>query len=178
MSEMIRGSCLCGGVRFEVEPPFIRANHCHCDRCRKHSGTAVCTQVRVLRDQIPCWLARLIPRLREGRGGGEGFLHQVRLEFVWRRMAGWSASLQPMGAPDDDPGWFGRCLCGGRLVDRLFPRTIATAIAVASIRGPLFARRSCGGSTVGISVWGVAFVCAELVWRGHVAVPFAWALRR
>ncbi len=27
MNKTIRGSCLCGGVRFEVEPPFIRANH-------------------------------------------------------------------------------------------------------------------------------------------------------
>ena len=52
MSKSIPGSCLCGGVRFEVDPPFIQANHCHCDRCRKHSGTAVCTQARVLREQF------------------------------------------------------------------------------------------------------------------------------
>ena len=52
MSKMIRGSCLCGGVRFEVDPPFIQASHCHCERCRKHSGTAVCTQARVLREQF------------------------------------------------------------------------------------------------------------------------------
>jgi hypothetical protein len=52
MSDIIHGSCLCGGVRFEVRPPFIRANHCHCSRCRKHSGTAVCTQARVWREQF------------------------------------------------------------------------------------------------------------------------------
>ena len=52
MKKPIRGSCLCGGVRFEVEPPFLQASHCHCDRCRKHSGTAVCTQTRVLREQF------------------------------------------------------------------------------------------------------------------------------
>ena len=52
MSKSIRGSCLCGGVRFEVDPPFIQASHCHCERCRKHSGTAVCTQARVLREQF------------------------------------------------------------------------------------------------------------------------------
>ncbi len=30
----MRGSCLCGGVTFNVELPFRRANHCHCSRCR------------------------------------------------------------------------------------------------------------------------------------------------
>jgi hypothetical protein len=52
MSKKIRGSCLCGAVRFQVEPPFIRAGHCHCERCRKHSGTAMCTQARVWKEQF------------------------------------------------------------------------------------------------------------------------------
>ena len=47
---MLTGSCLCGGVRFEVTRPFVRANHCHCSRCRKHSGTFGETQGRVPRD--------------------------------------------------------------------------------------------------------------------------------
>ena len=48
----VSGSCLCGGVRFEVEPPFRRANHCHCSRCRKQSGTFGLTQGRVARDRF------------------------------------------------------------------------------------------------------------------------------
>jgi hypothetical protein len=44
MADTIRGGCLCGGVRFEVDPPFIRVGHCHCSRCRKHSGTFGLTQ--------------------------------------------------------------------------------------------------------------------------------------
>src|SRR5205814_1128288 len=52
MKKPIRGSCLCGGVRFEVDPPFLQASHCHCDRCRKHSGAGVCTQTRVLKEQF------------------------------------------------------------------------------------------------------------------------------
>jgi hypothetical protein len=46
----LRGSCLCGGVRFEVTPPFRRASHCHCSRCRKHSGSSGLTQGRVPRE--------------------------------------------------------------------------------------------------------------------------------
>jgi hypothetical protein len=48
----VTGSCLCGAVRFEVRGPFLRASHCHCSRCRKHSGTAVCTQTRVRRESF------------------------------------------------------------------------------------------------------------------------------
>ena len=50
MNDPLRGSCLCGGVRFELTQPFRRANHCHCSRCRKHSGTFGETQGRVPRD--------------------------------------------------------------------------------------------------------------------------------
>jgi hypothetical protein len=52
VKKVIRGSCLCGRVRFEVDPPFIRASHRHCDRCHKHSRTAVCTQARVRKEQF------------------------------------------------------------------------------------------------------------------------------
>ena len=45
----IPGSCLCGAVRFEVTGPFLRAGHCHCSRCRKHSGALMGTQGRVRR---------------------------------------------------------------------------------------------------------------------------------
>jgi hypothetical protein len=50
--EPVRGSCLCGGVRFEITGPFLRAGHCHCSRCRKHSGAAVGTQGRVRREDF------------------------------------------------------------------------------------------------------------------------------
>lgn len=49
---IVHGSCLCGGVRFEVELPFLRAGHCHCSRCRKHSGAFGGTQGRVPREQF------------------------------------------------------------------------------------------------------------------------------
>ena len=52
MSDTIGGSCLCGGVRFEVTLPFRRASHCHCSRCRKHSGTFGLTQGRVPRERF------------------------------------------------------------------------------------------------------------------------------
>jgi hypothetical protein len=36
---MIRGSCLCGKVVFEIDGQISPAGQCHCSRCRKSSGT-------------------------------------------------------------------------------------------------------------------------------------------
>jgi hypothetical protein len=48
----ISGGCLCGGVRYEISGPFIRASYCHCSRCRRHSGSAFGTQGRVRREHF------------------------------------------------------------------------------------------------------------------------------
>ena len=37
---MIRGSCLCGDVRFEISGLLTQASHCHCSMCRKAHGAA------------------------------------------------------------------------------------------------------------------------------------------
>ena len=52
MGDALTGSCLCGGVRYEITGPFRRAGHCHCSRCRKHSGAAAGTQGRVLQEHF------------------------------------------------------------------------------------------------------------------------------
>ena len=36
----LRGSCLCGGVRFEITGPLMRSSHCHCRMCQKQHGAA------------------------------------------------------------------------------------------------------------------------------------------
>jgi hypothetical protein len=52
VSDVVGGSCLCGGVRFEVTLPFTRANYCHCTRCAKGSGSWGHAQGRVPREQF------------------------------------------------------------------------------------------------------------------------------
>jgi hypothetical protein len=36
----VRGSCLCGDVRYVISGPAIVARHCHCVRCRRARGAA------------------------------------------------------------------------------------------------------------------------------------------
>ncbi len=55
---MIRGSCLCGAVTFEVDRATGPFELCHCNRCRKVSGSAFMAGVAVLRSEF---------RLRSGR---------------------------------------------------------------------------------------------------------------
>jgi len=43
----IRGSCLCGGVRFEIKGAVGPFELCHCNRCRKVSGSAFAAMVGV-----------------------------------------------------------------------------------------------------------------------------------
>ena len=49
---MIRGSCLCGGVRFELEHVVGPLELCHCSRCRKVSGSAFIAGVGVRREHF------------------------------------------------------------------------------------------------------------------------------
>jgi hypothetical protein len=42
---MVRGSCLCGGVRYEVRGSFGPFDLDHCSRCRKASGSAFAAEI-------------------------------------------------------------------------------------------------------------------------------------
>ena len=46
---MIRGSCLCGSVLYEISGALYRLLHCHCSQCRKAHGAAFGTYARVKR---------------------------------------------------------------------------------------------------------------------------------
>ncbi|AUH50834.1 aldehyde-activating protein [Chromobacterium sp. ATCC 53434] len=37
---MLRGSCLCGSVRYAVPDAFLYAFNCHCGNCRRATGAA------------------------------------------------------------------------------------------------------------------------------------------
>lgn len=47
--EKVRGSCLCGSVRYEAEGPLGPVGHCHCMTCRKAHSAAFATVARVSR---------------------------------------------------------------------------------------------------------------------------------
>lgn len=52
MNDVLLGSCLCGAVMFRVGPPFNYFGHCYCSRCRKKTGTARATALKVGANQF------------------------------------------------------------------------------------------------------------------------------
>jgi len=56
MSTELRGSCLCGEVRFVVEGPFEEMRLCYCSRCRKASGSAHASNLFARPDSLR-WLS-------------------------------------------------------------------------------------------------------------------------
>jgi hypothetical protein len=43
----LHGSCLCGGVRYEIVGPLGKVVNCHCSMCRKATGAAFRTRAAV-----------------------------------------------------------------------------------------------------------------------------------
>ena len=53
MSEcVVKGSCLCGLVCFEVMNPATEVTHCHCSMCRKQHGAAFATYAGYLPEKL------------------------------------------------------------------------------------------------------------------------------
>lgn len=44
---MYTGSCLCGGVQFEIQGELAPIQICHCVQCRKAQGSAIVTNIPV-----------------------------------------------------------------------------------------------------------------------------------
>lgn len=51
----LRGSCLCGAIRYEIDQLDMPVGHCHCTTCRKAHAAAFATTARVMRNHFR-WL--------------------------------------------------------------------------------------------------------------------------
>ena len=70
---MIKGSCACGGIRFEIEA--VRSmTHCHCTICRKLTGASFATYAHVEKSKFR-WLGgeKTIRRYESAPGSFRSF---------------------------------------------------------------------------------------------------------
>lgn len=100
---MIRGSCLCGGVRFQIAR-VTRIAICHCGMCRKASGSAFEAGAIVASEDF---------RLLEGEGLIQGYRSTPGVRRCFCRICGSRAPspssdgaqlFVPAGLLEDDPG--------------------------------------------------------------------------
>jgi hypothetical protein len=105
----IRGSCLCGGVTFEIDRAIGPAEFCHCNRCRKVSGSNALLTVRVRAEDYRILSGRELvrsyaaPVLREPPAYRATFCSNCGSPVPEVLPAGEFVEI-PMGAFDDDPG--------------------------------------------------------------------------
>ena len=102
---MLRGSCLCGGVRYEISGPLSYPLNCHCSMCRKAHGAAFRSRARVKAEDFR-WTqgAELVTYYESSPGNHRGFCRVCGSPLLSRfdnepRFYG-----LPLGALDDDPG--------------------------------------------------------------------------
>lgn len=116
--QTLRGSCLCGAVTFELQPPLSALYHCHCSRCRKASGGGHATNLRVEAGQLR-WLSgeALITRfkLADAKRFGKWFcsrcggpLPRVLPEFNLAVIPAGSIDALPPGIPASHIFWDSR----------------------------------------------------------------------
>jgi hypothetical protein len=51
-SQKLSGHCYCGAVKFEIDGKSDWVGHCHCESCRRHSGSVMTTFAGFKLDQV------------------------------------------------------------------------------------------------------------------------------
>jgi hypothetical protein len=101
---MVRGSCLCGGIRFEYARAVTQIGMCHCSQCRKVSGVAS-NAVIVVPEADLRWIAgEALCQLYERPSGWRTSFCRTCGSPVPQRLPGAAAWWVPAGVLDDDPG--------------------------------------------------------------------------
>jgi hypothetical protein len=100
---MISGSCLCGGISFEIDE-VIALTHCHCSICRKLTGAAFATYAHVEVSKFRFLSGEeLIRRFESTPGSYRGFC-SVCGSIAPGKAPYLSTVSIPAGLLDDDPG--------------------------------------------------------------------------
>jgi hypothetical protein len=102
---VLRGSCLCGGVRYEIAGLLAGALNCHCSMCRKAHGAAFRTRAAVRVADFR-WLAGegLLTHYESSPGEYRTFCRVCGSNLVTKfdRDKEWYGF--PLGTLDTDPG--------------------------------------------------------------------------
>ena len=101
---MLHGSCLCGGVKYEISGELSGALNCHCSMCRKAHGAAFRSRARVQASDFK-WVQgeQLVTYFESSPGNRRGFCRVCGSPLLSRFDQYPSEFGLPLGALDDDP---------------------------------------------------------------------------
>lgn len=107
----LRGSCLCGGVAYEITTPITAVYNCHCSRCRKARAAAHTTNGFTAADGVT--FVRGGDSLQTFRLPGARYFTQVFCPACGSGMPRIDSergiAVIPFGSLDDDPGCGAAC---------------------------------------------------------------------
>ena len=101
----LHGSCLCGGIRYEIDGTLGPVVNCHCSMCRKATGAAFRTRAAVASADFR-WRAGadLLARYRSSPGEERTFCRVCGATLVTLFLDRPDQLGLALGTLDDDPG--------------------------------------------------------------------------
>jgi len=101
----LQGSCLCGGIRYQINGPLTGALNCHCSMCRKAHGAAFRSRARVQTRDFEFLQGEELMRFYESSPGTHrGFCGTCGSPIFSRFDDDQSCYGLPLGGLDSDPG--------------------------------------------------------------------------
>ncbi|MCP1313699.1 MULTISPECIES: GFA family protein [unclassified Halomonas] len=101
----LSGSCLCGGIQYEITGPLTDVYHCHCSMCRKLHAAAFRTCAKV---QAKDWRTvkgeELLKRYESSPGEFKVFCFTCGSSIHTRFKEKPEVYALPLGTLDVDPG--------------------------------------------------------------------------
>ena len=102
---MIRGKCLCEGVRFEVSGPLGPLGYCHCSQCRRASGSAFGANADVAKSDLRFAGGEdLIREFESSPGNFRAFCSRCGSPIYKRSPAKPEVIRIRLGSLEEDPG--------------------------------------------------------------------------
>ena len=102
---MLKGSCLCGSIRYEIDGPLDEVRNCHCSMCRKAHSAAFRSRASVKSRDFR-WTAgeSLVTWYQSSPGTRRGFCSCCGSPLLSRFDDSPEVCGLPLGCLDTDPG--------------------------------------------------------------------------
>ena len=100
---MIKGSCLCGGVQYEISGEMGDIVHCHCPTCRKTHATAFSSVASVPLDGLNVKVGKGLLKYFESSPGKKRYFCKNCGSHIYAKREGQAHYVFRLGTLDDDP---------------------------------------------------------------------------